>query len=99
MRFSLEVSITNLKHQMTAEILRDKKDFPYHPFVENYILQTQASDIPDHVFHQAKRCLLDLIGVLIAGSTTELSRIINSHAARHFAAANLESHHGASFAW
>ena len=81
---------------MTAKILRDKKDFPYYPFVENYILQTKASDIPDHVFHQAKRCLLDLIGVLIAGSTTELGRIINDHAARHFAASDHESHHGAT---
>lgn len=69
---------------MNSIIHHDQRNFPYHDFVEDYILNTGADTIPDHVYHQAKRCLLDLIGVLAAGSTTELSRIINTHAARHF---------------
>lgn len=36
--------------------------------------------------YQAKRCLLDLIGVAAAGSTTPLSRIIREHAAGQFGA-------------
>ena len=69
---------------MNTEIKQDQRNYPYNPFVENYILNTSAADIPDDVFHQAKRCLLDLIGVLAAGTTTELGRVINTHAARHF---------------
>ena len=71
---------------MTTSIQKDHRDYPYHPFVEDYILNTSASDIPDHIFHQAKRCLLDLIGVLAAGTTTALGEIINTHAAKYFAA-------------
>jgi len=40
--------------------------------------------IPSEVRHQAKRCLLDTIGVAIGGRQTELSRIIYNHAARMF---------------
>ena len=40
--------------------------------------------IPSYVRHQAKRCLLDTIGVAIGGHQTELSRIIYNHAARVF---------------
>ena len=57
---------------------------PRHVFVENYILNFSHQDIPDHVLHQGKRCLLDLIGVLAAGSTTPLGKIISNHAHRHF---------------
>ena len=80
-------------HEGQIEIHEDYRKIPYHPFVEDYILSTQAEHIPDHVFHQAKRCLLDLIGVLAAGSTTSLSHIINNHAARHFGAG--DGQHGA----
>jgi len=40
--------------------------------------------IPDDVRHQAKRCLLDTIGVAIGGRQTDLSRIIYDHAAACF---------------
>lgn len=40
--------------------------------------------IPSEVRQQAKRCLLDTIGVAIGGRQTELSRIIYNHAARVF---------------
>ena len=52
-------------------------------FIEAFDLD-QAS--PESVYH-AKRCLLDLIGVAAAGSTTPLSRIIRDHAAANFASA------------
>ncbi|MDU8945853.1 MmgE/PrpD family protein [Ovoidimarina sediminis] len=42
------------------------------------------SDLPENVRTQAKRCLLDLLGVGAAGAGTELSRIIRAHAAAQF---------------
>ncbi|NBQ84022.1 MAG: MmgE/PrpD family protein, partial [Alphaproteobacteria bacterium] len=58
---------------------------PRNPFVEDFILEFSKDSIPDHVLHQGKRCLLDLIGVLAAGSTTPMGQIITTHASRHFA--------------
>jgi 2-methylcitrate dehydratase PrpD len=45
-----------------------------------------AGDIPGDVLHQARRCLLDLLGVAAAGRQTALSRIISGHTNIHFAA-------------
>ncbi len=45
------------------------------------------TSLPDEVRTQLKRCLLDLTGVAVAGTTTELSGIIRDHAARHFGSA------------
>ena len=42
--------------------------------------------LPAEVFHQARRCLLDLIGVAAAGSRTELAGLIAAHAAEQFGA-------------
>ncbi len=53
-------------------------------FIEAFNLD-QAS--PESVYH-AKRCLLDLIGVAAAGSTTPLSGIIRDHAVANFASAD-----------
>ena len=58
---------------------------PHNRFVEDFILEFSKDSIPDHVLHQGKRCLLDLIGVLAAGSTTPMGQIITTHASRHFA--------------
>ncbi|MBO6637048.1 MAG: MmgE/PrpD family protein [Roseitalea sp.] len=41
--------------------------------------------LPAPVMHQARRCLLDLVGVAAAGSRTELADIIAAHAADQFA--------------
>lgn len=41
-------------------------------------------DLPDEVAAQARRCLLDLVGVGVAGSRTLLSSIIRDHAHRCF---------------
>lgn len=43
-------------------------------------------DIPDETLYFVKRCLLDLIGVAAAGSSTPLSAIIRNHSADHFGA-------------
>ncbi len=55
---------------------------PINPI--NFIHDVRWEDIPQHVQQQAKRCLLDTIGVAIVGRQTELSRIIYNHAARQF---------------
>jgi 2-methylcitrate dehydratase PrpD len=51
-----------------------------------FITQTGWDDLPADVQHMTKRCLLDLVGVGAAGSTTPLSRIIRGHAASQFGA-------------
>ncbi len=38
----------------------------------DFVLDTDYSDLPPHVVAQAKRCLMDLVGVAAAGSTTDL---------------------------
>ena len=45
-----------------------------------FIYELSYADLPDSVVHQAKRCLLDLIGVAASGRQTELSRIVHSYA-------------------
>ncbi|MEM7031278.1 MAG: MmgE/PrpD family protein [Chloroflexota bacterium] len=50
----------------------------------NFIHDLGWDDIPSMVRHQAKRCLLDTIGVAIGGRQTEASRIIYNHAAQVF---------------
>ncbi len=49
-----------------------------------FIHELSWDDIPTDVRHQAKLCLLDTIGVAIAGRQTDLSRMIYNHAARAF---------------
>lgn len=49
------------------------------------IHELDVADLPPAVVAQARRCLLDLVGVAAAGTATELSRIIRDHAARHHA--------------
>ena len=53
--------------------------------ISDFALQARYEDLPDSAVDQAKRCVLDLIGVAAAGSTTELAGIIGRHACRHFA--------------
>jgi 2-methylcitrate dehydratase PrpD len=47
--------------------------------VIDFIHDLTWEDIPEQVRQQAKRCLLDTIGVAIGGRQTELSRIIYGH--------------------
>ena len=46
-----------------------------------FIRETRWDDMPVHVRHQARRCLLDTIGAGIGGRRTKLSGIIHDYAA------------------
>ena len=52
--------------------------------VLRFISDTRFEDLPDKVIHQAKRCLLDTLGALLAGSDTPVVRIMNSFATKYF---------------
>jgi 2-methylcitrate dehydratase PrpD len=52
--------------------------------VLRFILDTRFEDLPDNVIHQAKRCLLDTLGSLLAGSDTPVVPIMTSFATKHF---------------
>ena len=56
------------------------------PDFNGFLHDTRYDDIPDHVVQFAKRCLLDLCGVLASGRSTELSHLIREHVCEHFAA-------------
>ncbi|MFV2038947.1 MAG: MmgE/PrpD family protein [Acidimicrobiales bacterium] len=51
-----------------------------------FVLDLDYSDLEAETRSFARRCLLDIVGVAAAGSTTELSRIIGDHAAAQFGA-------------
>ncbi len=48
--------------------------------VIEFIRETRWDDLPVHVRHQARRCLLDTIGAGLGGRRTELSGIIHEYA-------------------
>jgi 2-methylcitrate dehydratase PrpD len=52
----------------------------------DFLHSLRYEQIPDETLYFVKRCLLDLIGVAAAGSTTPLSNIIRQHAVDHFGA-------------
>ena len=52
--------------------------------VLRFISETRFEDLPDNVIHQAKRCLLDTLGALLAGSDTPVVRIMSSFATKYF---------------
>ena len=52
--------------------------------VLRFISDTRFEDLPDNVIHQAKRCLLDTLGALLAGSDTPVVRIMSSFATKYF---------------
>ncbi len=51
-----------------------------------FALELTYQDLDADVRAFARRCLLDVLGVAAAGSTTELSRIIGDHAVAQFGA-------------
>ncbi|MFP3787202.1 MmgE/PrpD family protein, partial [Burkholderia sp. SIMBA_024] len=51
-----------------------------------FIHELRAADLPDRVVAQARRCLIDLVGVAAAGAGTPMARLIADHAADQFAA-------------
>ena len=52
--------------------------------VLRFISDTRFEDLPDKVIHQAKRCLLDTLGSLLAASDTPVVPIMSSFATKHF---------------
>ena len=49
--------------------------------ITTFIHELNWEDLPDQVRGQARRCLLDTLGVAVGGRRTDLSRIINDYAA------------------
>jgi len=49
--------------------------------VTEFIHGLGRDDVPAEVAHEVGRCLVDLVGVAVAGSTTPLSRIVRDHVA------------------
>ncbi len=58
---------------------------------QQFLHDTNYSDLPPGVINFARRCLLDLVGVMAAGSKTDLSRLIIAHSKEHFAAGELKA--------
>lgn len=52
--------------------------------VTHFTLDTRWEDLPEAVRHQAKRCLLDTLGALIAGSQTPVAGVIRRTALQQF---------------
>jgi 2-methylcitrate dehydratase PrpD len=53
--------------------------------VLNFIMDLKSSDIPAVARHQAKRCFLDAMGAMIAGTQTPVARLMAGFAAANFA--------------
>lgn len=51
--------------------------------VPSFVRGIAFADLPQDVVEQGTRCLLDLIGVAVAGTTTQASRIARSYAELH----------------
>ena len=54
----------------------------------DFIHDTKFSDLSKNTQEIATLCVLDLIGVGIAGATTKLSKIIRNHALENFNSEN-----------
>lgn len=54
--------------------------------VNDFIHDLTAADLPDAVVTATRTCVLDLLGVAAAGTTTRLSHIARDHATHHMAA-------------
>jgi len=54
--------------------------------IAGFIHATSFEDLPPDVVSTMQRCCLDVLGVAVAGRTTDLSRIITAHARRYFGA-------------
>ena len=46
----------------------------------NFLYNLNYDDLPSEVVDQAKRCLLDYLGVILAGSTTETAKKMRTSA-------------------
>jgi 2-methylcitrate dehydratase PrpD len=50
----------------------------------DFTLKTRWEDLPDEVKNQSKRCLVDIMGAMIAGSQTPVAGIVRETARRQF---------------
>jgi len=53
---------------------------------QDFLHKTSYDDIPQEVIDFSRRCLLDLVGILVSGKTTELSKLICNHSYDQFGA-------------
>ncbi len=53
-------------------------------YVLNFIMETDWSELPGNIQHQAKRCLMDTLGALIAGHQTPVADLMNCFAQEQF---------------
>lgn len=51
---------------------------------QDFLHNTTYDDLPQEVRNFGRRCLLDLVGILVSGKTTELSKLICDHAGEQF---------------
>ena len=51
----------------------------------DWVAGLRPGDVPPSVVRQAKRCLVDVVGVALAGTAGEATRMVRDHAAREFA--------------
>lgn len=54
--------------------------------VADFITNTKYPALPSEVQHQAKRCFLDILGVTLAGTTTQVGHIISHFVAEQYKA-------------
>jgi 2-methylcitrate dehydratase PrpD len=52
--------------------------------VLNFIQELQIADIPDHVLHHGKRCFLDALGALLAGTATPVAHLMADFAMSYY---------------
>lgn len=52
--------------------------------VLDFVRDLRIPDIPHHVRHQAKRCLLDTVGAVLAGTATPVARMMADYARLHY---------------
>ncbi|MGF1525366.1 MAG: MmgE/PrpD family protein [Candidatus Competibacterales bacterium] len=59
-------------------------DEPMNDALLSFIHDLEPRGLPEVVVHGARRCLLDLLGVAVAGHATDLAAIARDHATAHF---------------
>ena len=58
---------------------------------QQFLHDSRFDDFPEEIRIFSRRCVLDLVGVMIAGSNTDLARIIASHSVEQFGPGDLSA--------
>lgn len=74
------MSIVNFRASADAAFIMNGTDYAIQ-----FILNTTWTSLPGAVQHQARRCLLDSLGALIAGTDTPVARLMADFAVEQFA--------------